>query len=65
MSAAYESRLFPENAAGVTTASNGDPLSVHPPVFCGGQLAVNVQQREESEENAQEKGVEIALHLAF
>lgn len=65
VSAACESGFFPENAAGVMTARVGYPSSVHPQVFCGGQLAVHVQHRDESEKNAQEKCVEIASHLAF
>lgn len=65
VSAAYESGLFPENAAGVMTAPVGSSSSIHPRVLRGGEQAVHVQHRQEGEEDAQEKCVEIASHLAF
>lgn len=63
-SAACKAALFPEIAAGVVSAPVGRPSFGHATVLRGGEPAVRVQQREEGDEDAQEKCVEIASHLA-
>ena len=72
---AYHSTgVFPDNVAGVRSAAASCPLCRCPPagrplvrrLQGGGQLAEDIEQREERQDHAQQEGMEVAAsHLAL